>query len=270
MCNTVDNDALLDLLLADSSLDISKINVLPDQEGQITIEVVNKWYVVTEKLIRVLANVLPSTMAQPINQLRYAGHHVLKFCTATSTQEEYKKSNLIEAFKHCKRAYYDALDLYVFHLVAVFRDKLAFLPESEANNLSGSLKQHLDKVNEARECASTRVDYYSEVFKLMPEGLSLINQLNETMSRLGVTNDVLQERAILVQENSELKVQIEQKLKEGEQKFNRLAFWLTVAIVAATFCGLVFQGAATALLTEATINFHVKEAPTIEYKLKQQ
>lgn len=269
MSNTIGNDALLDLLKADSKLDISNIDVLPDQEDQITIEVVNEWYVVTEKLIRVLANVLPSTMAQPINQLRYAGHHVLKFCTATSEQEEYKKSNLIEAFKHCKRAYYDALDLYVFHLVAVFRDKLAFLPESEANNLSGSLKQHLDKVNEARECASARVDYYSEVFKLMPEGLSLINQLNETMSRLGVTGDVLRERAVLAQENNNLKVQIEQKLKEGEQKFNRFAVLLTVAIVAATFFGLVFQGVATAFFTEATINFHVKEVPTIEYQFKR-
>lgn len=269
MSNTLGEDALLDLLQADSSLDISKIDVLPDQEDQITIDVVHEWYVVTEKLIRVLANVLPSTMAQPINQLRYAGHHVLKYCTAVQSHEDFKKSNLIEAFKHCKRAYYDALDLYVFHLVGVFRDKLAFLPESEANNLSVGLKQHLDKVNEARECASARVGYYSEVFKLMPEGLSLINQLNVTMSRLGVTGDVLRDRAFLVRENSELKVQIEQKLKKGEQKFNLFAIGLTVAIVVATVVGLVFQGFATALWTEATVNFHVKEVPTIEYQIKR-
>jgi hypothetical protein len=57
----------------------------------------------TEKLIRTTANLsLEVTSQQGINQLRYAAHHILK---------SNKQEDTIEAYKHCKRAYYDTLDL---------------------------------------------------------------------------------------------------------------------------------------------------------------
>jgi len=58
--------------------DIESINISYDEERDIDFKRVHEWYLETEKIIRILANIIPSTMAQPINQLRYAGHHALK------------------------------------------------------------------------------------------------------------------------------------------------------------------------------------------------
>lgn len=101
---------LIRLLEEDARADVREMDIPPEQEDHIQLSQVRNWYLETEKLIRVLANVLPSTMAQPINQLRYAGHHVLKAVTAPEQDASYR-ANVVEAFKHCKRAYYDALDL---------------------------------------------------------------------------------------------------------------------------------------------------------------
>lgn len=69
LISLLENEAQADL----SSLDLPSLN-----EAEIKLQHVRTWYFETEKLIRVLGNILPSSMAQPINQLRYAGHHILK------------------------------------------------------------------------------------------------------------------------------------------------------------------------------------------------
>jgi hypothetical protein len=75
-----------------------------DSDSEITLEDVKVWFFETEKLIRITANLsLEVTSQQGINQLRYAAHHILK---------SNKQEDTIEAYKHCKRAYYDTLDLF--------------------------------------------------------------------------------------------------------------------------------------------------------------
>ncbi|PLA73426.1 hypothetical protein CYQ88_11305, partial [Hydrogenovibrio sp. SC-1] len=103
---------LIELIESQALEDIKTINVSSEKEDEIDFSTINIWYLETEKLIRILANILPSTMAQPINQLRYAGHHILK-AALDGVEPQTKKANLIEAYKHCKRGYYDAIDLYV-------------------------------------------------------------------------------------------------------------------------------------------------------------
>jgi hypothetical protein len=76
--------------------------------SMITLEDVKVWFFETEKLIRTTANLsLEVTSQQGINQLRYAAHHILK---------SNKQEDTIEAYKHCKRAYYDTLDLFILTL----------------------------------------------------------------------------------------------------------------------------------------------------------
>ncbi|WP_044408326.1 hypothetical protein [Thiomicrospira microaerophila] len=57
------------------------------------------------------------------------GHHILK----VQTDDDCKQANLVEAYKHCIRAYYDAIDLYVYHLSETYRDKLPFLLPSQSS-----------------------------------------------------------------------------------------------------------------------------------------
>lgn len=136
------SDDLISLLEKESQANLNELDQPSINENEINIENVKTWYFETEKLIRVLGNILPSSMAQPINQLRYAGHHILK----AQTDNTAKQSNLIEAYKHCKRAYYDAIDLYVYHTSEAYRDKLAFLPVEQSRELAIKTQIHLQSI----------------------------------------------------------------------------------------------------------------------------
>ena len=238
-------DQLIELLESEMHGDIRTIDVPPEQERQITLAQVQQWYLETEKLIRVLANVLPSTMSQPINQLRYAGHHVLKAVTAEEQSAEYAV-NVVNAFKHCKRAYYDAIDLYIYHMAEAHRDKLAFLPDRElAQSLAYKLEVFLDKVNKSRLSSMQRIEYYAAMQADLLTGLKLITQINQAMTASGITAEIMRERQELAQANLQLKEQVEKKLAAGAARFNRWMLVVTVFIVLSTASGLIFQGAGT-------------------------
>ncbi len=171
--DTESADYLIELLEQEARQDVNEMDVAPEQEGQITLSQVRVWYIETEKLIRVLANVLPSTMVQPINQLRYAGHHILKAVNAEERDAHYQV-NVIEAFKHCKRAYYDAIDLYIYHMAEAHRDKLSFLPDQkQIRSLAGELESFLEAVNRSRLETLSRIDYYSDIRNSLIDGLIL-------------------------------------------------------------------------------------------------
>jgi len=79
------NNDLIKLLEAEMLEDISSIDKNPENEISITAKDVKDWYFEAEKVIRVLGNILAVPMNQAINQLRYAGHHVLKAQTDKKT-----------------------------------------------------------------------------------------------------------------------------------------------------------------------------------------
>lgn len=239
------NSELIDLLEKEAAADLNDIDFPAEKESEIKLADVQVWYFETEKLIRVLANTLPSSMAQPINQLRYAGHHILK--PQIQDQSEQIHSNTIEAYKHCKRAYFDALDLYVYHLSETYRDKLVLLPAEESSNLANLIALHLEKIQNARFDSPSRIDYYNSVRVELVNGLQLINQVNEAIEKAGFTQAMLVDRAMLLDENNKLNTQIEDQLKKGEKKFNIWMLVITAVIVIATFIGLIFQGAGTQL-----------------------
>ena len=241
----LENEALADL----NSLDLPSVN-----ESEIKLQHVRVWYFETEKLIRVLANVLPSSMAQPINQLRYAGHHILK----AQTDDDCKQANLVEAYKHCKRAYYDAIDLYVYHLSETYRDKLSFLLPSQSSPLAIEIQTHLKLIQDARFDALSRIEYYSSVRQHLISGLKLVQSVNEQLHASGVTKAVLDDRGQLLKENNALKSQIESELRKAESRFNRRMFWITVFLVAATFFGLLFQGWGTQTVLQDHKYLHIQ------------
>lgn len=245
---------LIRLLEEEAVSDLSTLDLPSDQEDQINIEYVKDWYFETEKLIRVLANTLPSSMAQPINQLRYAGHHVLK----AGVCEDEAQSNLIEAYKHCKRAYYDAVDLYVYHMSETYRDKLAFLPADKSRDLAKKLREHLEGIQAARFDSPRRINYYSTIRKGLIDGLKMIQCVNEQLDSAGVTRAVLEDRGQLLRQNQELRAQIDKELKTAEKKFNKWMVGLTVFIVLTTAGGLVFQGVGTQMILENHKYLHIK------------
>ncbi|MBE0484437.1 MAG: hypothetical protein IBX52_13160 [Bacterioplanes sp.] len=257
---------LLRAMEQEALLDLQVIDVPPEHEAALDIGNVQQWYFETEKLIRVLANTLPSTMSQPINQLRYAGHHILK-ATAVLDDAEVKKANLIEAFKHCKRAYYDALDLYIYHMAESHRDKLAFLPDKEqSRELAEKLSLFLNEINQARLDSLKRIEYYANVQQKLLGGLKLVSQINEALAASGINSEILQNRKILAKQNLELKAQLKQRLATGEKKFNNWMLGITLAIVLSTFLGLVFQNFGTQLLLQSHHFLHIQPAQSLQPK----
>jgi len=251
---------LLQCMEQEALFDLQAIDVPPEHEAALHIGNVQQWYFETEKLIRVLANTLPSTMSQPINQLRYAGHHVLK-ATAELDDAEAKQANLIEAFKHCKRAYYDALDLYIYHMAEAHRDKLAFLPDkAQSRELAEKLSVFLNEINQARLDSLKRIEYYADVQQKLLGGLNLVSQINEALAASGINSEILQDRKVLAKQNLELKEQLNHRLAAGEKKFNRWMLGITLAIVFSTFLGLIFQNFGTQLLLQSHHFLHIQPA----------
>ena len=227
-------------------IDIKDIDVSSDEENSIDLGHVHTWYIETEKLIRILANIIPSTMAQPINQLSYAGHHILK--AMPSKSEDKGNPNLIEAYKHCKRAYFDSLDLYVFHMSDVFRSKASLLVLSD-KDFEQQIIQHLDNFTNLRFNHEKRIDYYSGVSKTLKNGLSLIAEINGRLQKQGITNDLLRDKSIIIQEHNKIKEnnKILEKannklILEAENKFNRNFVILSVIVLLVTAGSILFQG----------------------------
>ena len=170
---------------------------------------------------------------------------MLKAVTAEEQSAEYAV-NVANAFKHCKRAYYDAIDLYIYHMAEAHRDKLAFLPDRElAQSLAYKLEVFLDKVNKSRLSSMQRIEYYAAMQADLLTGLKLITQINQAMTASGITAEIMRERQELAQANLQLKEQVEKKLAAGAARFNRWMLVVTVFIVLSTASGLIFQGAGT-------------------------
>jgi hypothetical protein len=242
----MDELELIRLLEEDMRKDISSIDLTPEQEEDITCAEVKGWYLETEKLIRVLGNILSVPMTQAINQLRYAGHHVLK----AVTDGEVSKPNLIEAYKHCKRATYDALDFYVYRLNEIYRVVMPGLDGHDAIELEKLLREHIELINSARVNNSSRIKYYEKVHSGLIHGLTLVGKVNDILRKSGISRDSFVMNSAIVNENNVLKQHIvdlknenETLEKKMETRFNKFVFFVSLVIALAPIIGLMVANA---------------------------
>lgn len=194
---------LIRILKAEMNNDIREIDIPSDREDEIDITRVNEWYVETEKLIRVIGNLFTVPLSQAINQLRYAGHHILR-CNLTD-DEKAKKQNIIEAFKHCKRAYYDALDFYIYKLAEDYRVLLPFLDGEKTSKIERIIREHLQNIKSCRFESERRIEYYKGVQDTLVRGLEIIEQLNEIQRESGISKKLYTGKAALLNENATLR-----------------------------------------------------------------
>lgn len=236
------NNTLIELLEKEMHRYLLNIDIPVQQESTLDIKEVCKWYIEAEKLIRVLANILNAPMNQAINQLRYAGHHVLK----AQCSDDGKQQNLIESYKHCKRAVYDALDFYVYKLNEYYRVLLPLLNSQDAIKVERLLKDHIREINQCRTGNETRIEYYTGIQNKLVDGLRLIEQLNEIQRETGITEKLFQEKSQLCSEisvlNKHVKLlqdEIASREAKDESRSYKLALIITLILAAGTFFGLV-------------------------------
>lgn len=242
----MDNKELIELLEKEMLANVDSIDISAENADKITYDQVKVWYFESEKLIRVLANILSAPMTQAINQLRYAGHHLLKAQTSPKTSQE----NLNEAFKHCKRAVYDSLDFYVYALNERYSVIMPILDAQNANKLEGLLGSHIKEINQCRvECAS-RIDYYTGIQKTLVKGLMLIEEINIIQRETGVAKDLLTNKKSLIDENIRLTqyidtIQANNDMLENalSEKLNSFSFYMALVLSFSVIVGLMVANA---------------------------
>jgi len=238
---------------------LSTLKGLEVAETEIKVRDVYDWYLETEKILRIVANItLNNSSKQAVNQLRYAGHHLLKREIAEKDTE--KQANLVEAYKHCQRAYYDTLDLYVLDLSHTFAVKLNILPNSEEKTkIRKEIYIFIKEIPEARLKYKIRREYYSFIKEGLVKGLQLLHEVNLLIdSKTEFSKKILTSKEVLIGENQKLEENIKNFELEHESKLAKLLYWLGWTIPVFTAASMLFQGA----LTTPVVN--------IEHSIKPQ
>lgn len=275
------SEELISLSEAEMAISLSSMDVSKLDEDSINIELVYSWYIRAEKIIRVLANTFSFPLHQSINQLRYAGHHILKYNISDNKENN---AELVEAFKHCKRSVYDALDAYMYKLAEVYRIILPYLTESRAIKIEHLVYKHLREVQKARNDADSRIEYYDAVNQKLLDGLGLIEELNQIQRDSGFTDQIYREKKELImgaykatRKSEQAKARLEQfKLenqrlqldaeKQARKKSNGISivigvasFAITVAIFTAEIVGRKYIESAHSLAIPNSISITVPD-----------
>lgn len=136
------------------------------------------------------AETIHSDLAVPsMNQLRYAGHHMLSAMTAetpSEREEEYRK-----AVRHCQRAVYDAFDssiAYILKNIDQFKQdyaKVEIVPHFPGYPaIMAEARKARDLLIRARAEKERRQDYYVECREAASRLLGHLKQLEDAREEL--------------------------------------------------------------------------------------
>ncbi|SMM99871.1 hypothetical protein SPONL_941 [uncultured Candidatus Thioglobus sp.] len=219
-------------------------------------------YLMVEKLIRVIANTVKDQSShQAINQLRYAGHHILKHYT------QKQDNNLQEAYKHCVRAHYDMLDYYVLKLSSIFQEKITLISDKETRaSLLEQAEKSIKRIQQSRFDSSDRERYYQTIQNFIFEDMRLIVAVNKALADFGYTEEILKDKKILIESNLELQEIIDNKLKKESKKEDRFNKIVITVVALTTMSGLLFQGSLTDYwrdpITKIEHSLNLEKSPT--------
>lgn len=125
------------------------------------------------------AELLDQTISIPsINELRYAGHHILR---ATQLKEEDEiLEELDKANRHTKRSFYDAVEasiLYKLQKIENFDKEYKLIPETITviDNYNYKLSQVSDIVQEIEDI---NIDSRDEKYKIIEDHYKTIKEIN--------------------------------------------------------------------------------------------
>lgn len=125
------------------------------------------------------AELLDQTISIPsINELRYAGHHILR---ATQLKEEDEiLEELDKANRHTKRSFYDAVEasiLYKLQKIENFDKEYKLIPETITviNNYNSKLSQVSNIVQEIEDI---NIDSRDEKYKIIEDHYKTIKEIN--------------------------------------------------------------------------------------------
>ena len=163
------------------------------------LEEVTKLFRKAEQTMKNMGRELGEAIVPSINQLRYAGSHILNVCNSSSV--EAANTELEKAKRHCQRAFYDAVEAGVMDKLAAIRKfKIEFGPllhHDPSIDYSDLFKkardandeiQRIDVVNtKDKESSFLSIEGFwhslNEVQKILDERLFYLEKIRSKMER---------------------------------------------------------------------------------------
>lgn len=262
----MENKELLEFLEKEMSYGISNINIDSIGEKDINYQDVQNWYFRTEKVIRVIDSLLKINSYPAINQLRYAGHHIIKVAALDPNIEANQLNihrNLVEAYKHCKRAYFDTLDIYIYQLKMLFTQQ-TYAESKEGAEVEARLKQHIEEIVTIRLTQKQRIDFYGGIENIIVNGLTIVEDIKNLERLNKECEEKLKSAQIKIMSQSrdlsEKQIEINTLSKSLNSKYFFVAILIALILAFGTmlgaFGGWGKKGGPDYQLQERTINEH--------------
>lgn len=163
---------------------------------------VKERYQEAEDAIKIVEHTHNKGMITPaINELRYAGNHILK--ALSSESHESQTEDLIRAERHCQRAIYDAIEvgaLDCFAVFDVFQDDYKLFEVSE---VCPEYNETLDMVDSVRNFVrdaqkSQKEDFYKELQKKYQPLKEAVDRLDRRRPQINVIMNKRRRRGFYV------------------------------------------------------------------------
>lgn len=227
-------------------------------EYQQTMQELHEAFDKAETKINLVQNALNEVPVPSINQLRYAGFHISKTLSTVRILEngsiEINVNELLSAYKHCLRAYYDALDFSAIiirggfdNLEASYNELLIPIVEcfpeyptwrTEINNLGriSSLSEENELIEIART-KSKREEYYGKLDAKIDMVIKIYDHLPLMADRLSLEAKKLAKQEIKEQKQDDFNNQT-LSISNDNLKFVKYGLILTSVL---TFLGILIS-----------------------------
>lgn len=156
-------------------------------------------FVQAEKDIKAVELLRNDVTVAAINELRYAGHHLVRALTDTEERDE----QLRRAERHCQRAIYDAVDsgiVYCLRAIKAFKTDYRLIPVTpvvaDYADILSEARAAKSVVEEARGVGDERYKYCQTAREIFPKLVRCMRRLEDSREELNklIELDKLRER----------------------------------------------------------------------------
>ena len=179
-----------------------------------------------------------------INELRYAGHHILKASNSTKA-ESYRHDHLVRADRHCQRAVNDVRDEAIIVCLTAVRDFLGKQYTSQELSSIPGLMEKLDEVLKLRSILenagmTSAIVPGGDTETVLMRMCNLHNDIKVAMEQLDSYRDEERKAREDVEEMHRRRVSEERMQKTTREKQRKfLVFLLSFLLSAFSFTALV-------------------------------
>ena len=220
------------------------------------IDEVRSWYDKAEGELKRYERITLTNLAPAINQLRYAGHHLLK--AADEKDEQLRDLNVLAAKRHSERALWDIREATVVFLLDEFdRFRDEFFTEDELSAAMPDWQEFLQKISDGRaslERAGVAKHFGDDVLSTIDGLLDVRDKMQLAMPKLSAMREKREIELRKAQQRAADEEHKERMAKEKakEKKSDRIAVLGILLSIASILLAIVALGPIRRLIFNLT------------------